>query len=62
MLIDMDSRHWKLLIFYFNRENPKLVVPKRTGLPFTLNFGRPAAWAITAIILAIVITLAVHNN
>jgi len=62
MLTDKNPQHWKFLIFYFNRAEPKLLVPKRTGLPFTINFARPAAWAITAIILAIVIVLAVHNN
>jgi uncharacterized membrane protein len=62
MLTDKNPQHWKLLIFYFNPAEPRLLVPKQTGLPFTLNFARPTAWAITAIILAIVIILAVHNN
>ena len=62
MLTDKDPQHWKLLIFYFNRAEPRLLVPKRTGLPFTINFARPVAWAITAAILAILIILAVHNN
>ena len=62
MLRDTNPRHWKLLIFYFNPAEPRLFVPKRTGLPFTLNFARPMAWAITAIILAILVTMAVVNN
>jgi len=62
MLMDNDPQHWKFLIFYFNRDEPRLLVPKRSGLPFTINFARPTAWAITAVILAIAIVLAVHNN
>jgi uncharacterized membrane protein len=62
MLTDKNPQHWKLLIFYFNRAEPRLLVRKRSGLPFTINFARPTAWAITAIVLAIVVILAVHNN
>jgi len=62
MLTDKNPQHWKLLIFYFNRGEPRLLVPRRSGLPFTFNFARPTAWAITAIILATVVILAVHNN
>jgi uncharacterized membrane protein len=62
MVRDTDPRHWKLVVFYCNPEESRLMVPKRTGIGFTLNFARPAAWAITAILLAIVAILAVHNN
>jgi hypothetical protein len=62
MLMDRNPRHWKLLILYFNPAEPSLLVRKRTGFPFTMNFARPAARAITAIILATVVILAVHNN
>jgi uncharacterized membrane protein len=59
---DFDPQHWKLLIFYYNADEPRLFVPKRTGLPFTLNFAKPMAWAITFLIVAIVIIVAVCNN
>ena len=62
MYRDTDPRHWKLLIFYYNPENPRLFVAKRTGLPFTVNFARPAAWVLIAGILAIVLFFAVANN
>ncbi|MGC2398558.1 MAG: DUF5808 domain-containing protein [Acidobacteriaceae bacterium] len=62
MLRDPDPRHWKLLVFYYNPTNPKLLVPKRTGLPFTLNFARPAAWFLGAGIIAMLIVAAVANN
>ena len=50
------------MFFYYNPDDPRLIVPNWTGLPFTLNFARPAAWAISGTILAIVTVLAVLNN
>jgi uncharacterized membrane protein len=44
VLTDRNPQHWKFPVLYFNSENPHLFVPKRTGLPLTLNFARPPAW------------------
>jgi uncharacterized membrane protein len=62
MYQDTDPRHWKLFILYYNPDEPKLLVPKRSGLPWTLNFARPLAWAITCGVAALVIFAAVANN
>ena len=62
MLRDRNPQHWKLLIFYYNPENPQLFVPKRTGIPFTLNFARPMAWLMTAPIIAGAAIAAIVNN
>ena len=62
MLKDNNPQSWKLLVFYFNRSEPRLWVPKRFGLGYTMNLARDTAWAIMAILLATVIVLAVHNN
>jgi uncharacterized membrane protein len=53
MLRDRNPKHWKLSIFYYNPNEPHLFVAKRLGTPATLNFAKPMAWAITAMILAI---------
>jgi uncharacterized membrane protein len=50
-----NSYYWKLGIFYFNPENPKIFVPKRIGIGWTLNFGR---WQ-TFLLLAVLIGAAV---
>ena len=42
------DRHWKAGLFYVNREDPALLVPKRFGIGYTLNYGRPLAWILTA--------------
>ncbi len=41
-----DDRYWKLGIFYWNRDDASLFVPERFGVGWTVNLGRPSAWAI----------------
>ena len=62
MLTDKNPEHWKLLAFYYNPDESRLFVAKKSGLPFTLNFAKPMAWAITALTLAIVAIVAIINN
>jgi uncharacterized membrane protein len=62
MLRDTNPKHWKLVIFYYNPNESRLFVPKRTGIPFTLNFAKPMAWAILAVTPATVTLTAIINN
>ena len=62
MLRDKNPQHWKLLVFYYNPDQPRLFVAKRSGSPMTLNFARPMAWAIVAIPFAIMTVGAILNN
>jgi uncharacterized membrane protein len=55
MLRDRNPKHWKLLVFYYNPDEPRLFVAKRYGPPITLNFAKPMAWAIAAILPAIAV-------
>ncbi|CCH20625.1 DUF1648 domain-containing protein [Micromonospora lupini] len=48
-----DEAHWRGGLLYVNREDPALLVPKRFGVGWTLNFGRPVAWVVLAVIVAI---------
>lgn len=59
---DSNPQHWKLLVFYYNPENPNLFVAKRTGIPFTLNFAKPLAWMIMGITVALIVFAALVNN
>jgi uncharacterized membrane protein len=61
MLRDKNPKHWKLLVFYYNPNERRLFVAKRTGVPLTLNFARPMAWAIVGLTLAIPITGAIFK-
>jgi len=56
---DTNPAHWKLLIFYYNPDEPRLLVPKRTGIPFTFNFAHPAAWATTVVLVGLIVLVAI---
>jgi len=43
--------YWKLGVFYFNREDSAVIVEKRFGLGYSLNFACPIAWVILLLIL-----------
>ena len=47
-LLADDDEHWKLGVFYFNPDDPSLFLPERFGIGWTMNWGRPAVWAIMA--------------
>ena len=47
-----DDAYWKAGLVYVNRDDPALWVPKRFGgVGWTVNFGRPVAWVLTAAIV-----------
>lgn len=48
-----DDRFWKLGIFYVNPDDASLFLPERFGIGWTINWGRPAAWALTAGFVAV---------
>jgi len=41
-------------IFYSNPDDPALLVPKRFGIGYTLNFGNPWCWAVIVLLIVIV--------
>jgi uncharacterized membrane protein len=43
---------WKLGMFYYNPDDPALVVEKRFGIGWTLNFGNHWCWVILGAIVA----------
>lgn len=50
-----NDRYWKLGVFYANPEDPSLILPERFGVGWTMNWGRPAAWALLAgVVLAVI--------
>lgn len=50
---EVKPNPWKLGIFYVNPDDPRLIVRQRTGLGWTLNMARPAAWVIVTGVLAL---------
>lgn len=50
---EVKPNPWKLGIIYVNPDDPRLIVRQRTGLGWTLNMARPAAWAIVMGLVAL---------
>jgi uncharacterized membrane protein len=46
----------------FNPNDKRIIVPKRTRLGWTLNFGRPASWLILLALIAVALCIASINN
>lgn len=46
-----EDRFWKLGVFYFNRNDPAVMVEKRFGIGYTMNFAHPVAWLIFLLLL-----------
>jgi uncharacterized membrane protein len=49
------DRYWPAGLVYVNRGDPALLVPKRFGIGYTLNFGNPRAWLVLAAIVALLL-------
>lgn len=57
-----DDRHWKLGIIYWNSEDASLFVPARFGIGWTVNLGRPAAWALVAAFTLAIAALVIFST
>lgn len=48
-----EDEHWKLGVFYCNPDDASLFLPERFGVGWTVNWARPAVWAIVAAAMAL---------
>lgn len=55
-----DDSDWKAGLFYFNRRDPSVLIGRRFGIGWTLNFGNPRSWLLIGSLLFIYIILASH--
>lgn len=56
------DRYWLLGIFYVNRDDSAVLVEKRFGVGYTLNFARPTSWMILLLVLLLPLTLALVKH
>ena len=49
-----DDKYWRGGMFYVNREDHALVVARRFGIGWTLNFGNPAVLMLLAALVALI--------
>jgi len=57
-----EAESWKAGIFYYNPDDKRLMLPKRTGLGFTLNFAQPTAIILFLLLVFIIIIVACLNR
>lgn len=59
-----DDRHWLAGTIYFNRDDPRILVPKKLGLGLgrTLNLGRPLSWLIVSVPFVIALLIALTKS
>ena len=53
-----ESESWNLGVFYYNPDDKRIFLPKRTGLGFTINFARPLSILFTILLILVIILLA----
>lgn len=54
--MNTNPENYKWGLFYFNPEDPRVIVPKNIQwMGWTLNFARPAAWLIIIAFVAFAI-------
>lgn len=59
-LLSDDDRFWKLGMLYCNPDDASLFLPKRSGIGWTVNWGRPAVWAlVVALVLFVAAFIAI---
>jgi len=54
-----DNRNWVLGIFYVNREDPSILVERRFGFGYTINFGNWKAVLLLLVFLAFVLGISI---
>lgn len=52
-----DDKHWKLGMFYFNKQDPSIFLEKRFGVGWTINLARPLAWIIFIVIILLAVVI-----
>lgn len=55
-----DDRFWRAAgTVYVNADDPAILVPKRVGIGWTVNFGNPRSLVVVALVLAVVMGVSV---
>jgi uncharacterized membrane protein len=57
-----DDSAWLGGLIYYNPDDPAILVPKRFGIGYTLNFARPVSWLFLIGILLIPVILALTTT
>lgn len=62
-LVDITNEdndvHWKLGVFYVNKQDPSIFVEKRFGVGWSINFGNPVGYLILFLPIALVLLITI---
>ena len=61
-LLRDDDAFWKLGMFYWNPKDPSIIIPKRFGVGWTINYARPEAWAISGGLVVLTVVFVMLTN
>ena len=50
-----ETKSWRWWVVYFNRQDSRLFLPKRSGLGWTINFAQPLAIVLLLLLLVALI-------
>jgi uncharacterized membrane protein len=53
----LDDRYWHGGVIYVNRDDPAIIVERRYGFGWTLNFGNPRSWLVLGVIFAVPVAI-----
>jgi uncharacterized membrane protein len=54
-----NAAAWHAGVFYVDRDDPALFVPKRIGVGYTFNFGNPRAVLLASVLVALSLSIAI---
>ncbi|MFT5145216.1 MAG: putative membrane protein [Rhodothermales bacterium] len=57
-LVPNEAEHWHGVLFYNNPDDPRYMLPKRTGLGWTINFAHPGAIVMLVLIMLAIMSFA----
>ncbi|MGE5431642.1 MAG: DUF5808 domain-containing protein [Syntrophomonadaceae bacterium] len=55
--VENEADCWKLGVFYFNPQDSRMFLPKRSGLGITINFANPLAIILTVLLIVLIIVI-----
>lgn len=50
-----DARNWIAGVIYYNPDDPDLLVPKRFGYGWTINFGHPRGKVVLLVLIGLIL-------
>lgn len=60
-MVPNEEDHWKWGFIYYNRDDKRIFLPKRTGLGITFNFAQPVSIILKVAILIVFLVIIIYG-